>query len=220
MLLAEKLLLLGLDQTKGNVIYSAHAAINFGLAGAILMDLVLMNRISVIEGKVVLTNTQDIEDPILHDVLVSIAKSKRIKSLRHWVLKLGSHTLRNKIAHRLVKKGILQMRKRKILGIIPYTRYPENNPLPELQLRTSLRNIVLNGIEPKEEDLILLSLVKACNLTKEIFTKEERKMAKKNIDELIKGQAIGKVVQETVAAMNAAIISAVAAASAANSSGS
>ncbi len=56
MLLAEKLLLLGLRQDKGTVVAAAQTALNFGLAGAIVMELSTMGRFELVKDRVVVTN--------------------------------------------------------------------------------------------------------------------------------------------------------------------
>lgn len=218
MLIAEKLLLLGLRQDKGTVVAASQTALNFGLAGAILMELSMMGRFELQKDRVVVTNPAGVSDPILYDAMLSIVKANKPKKLQHWVTRLGNNRLHTKLANRLVERGILKKEKKHFLGIFPYTTHPEVNATPEQEIRKQIRSVVLDETEPNEEQLILLSLVKACSLVNEIFLKEERKAAKKRIDNLVKGQAVEKAVSAATAAVNAAIYSSVAAASIAASS--
>lgn len=218
MLLAEKLLLLGLGQEKGTVVTSAQTALNFGLVGAILMKLSLMNRFRLEKDKVILQTPSETSDPILNRALLAIAKAKSPKKLQHWVTRLGKGELRTQLANRLVDRGILKKERKHFLWLFPYTTHPEANPTPEQELRNEIRHIVLENGEPTEEQLILISLIKACNLINELFAKEDRRVAKQRIEDLVKGHAVGKAVSAATAAVNAAIFAAVAASSAAAAS--
>ncbi len=159
-------------------------------------------------------------DPILHEAMLALVKAKKPKRLQHWVRRLGNNRLRNQLANRLVDRAILKKEKRRFFGVFSFITHPEVNTAPELEIRKQIRSVLLEGTEPNEEHLILLSLIKACNLINEVFVKEERKTTKKRIDELVKGQAVEKAVSAATAAVNAAIYSSVAAASIAASNSS
>ncbi|PPS40984.1 GPP34 family phosphoprotein [Chroococcidiopsis sp. TS-821] len=70
----------------------------------------------------------------------------------------------------------------------------------------------------------LISLIKACHLTQYLFGRAERREARRRIAAIAKGEQMGKAVSDTVVdvqtAVNAGIISAIAASTASTSSNS
>jgi hypothetical protein len=56
----------------------------------------------------------------------------------------------------------------------------------------------------------LISLAQACHVLDRLFTREERATMHARVAAIVRGEALGKAVQETVTAINAAVIAAVA----------
>lgn len=214
--LSEQLLLLALRDEKGTVVSRAGMALDFGLAGALLLELTVKEKINIREGKLVIQNATPSGDP-LHDEVLAILRTKsgKLKPMKYWVPRLASKMkkLRHKIADRLVLSGILRLEKKRILGIFPSVRYPTTNPLPELEVREQLKHAVLEGASPSMDTRMILNLVKACNLSDEVFGKKRRKQVKLRFKELEKdpgnGEIVGKAVSEAVQAVQAAVFAAV-----------
>ena len=98
-----------------------------------------------------------------------------------------------------------------------YNRYPTQNFVPEYDIRNSIRNIILYDQQPTEKETTLISLVKACDLVNEIFSREERKIAKKKIKVVTEEDEVGKAVSSIVVEITAAVTAAIVASSAAAS---
>jgi len=96
------------------------------------------------------------------------------------------------------------------LGIFPSVRYPTANPLPELEVREQLKRTVLAGTSPSMETRMILNLVKACDLSDEVFGKDKRKQVKEQFKEPGDSKVVGKAISEAVAAVQAAVVAAVA----------
>ncbi|NOY22711.1 MAG: GPP34 family phosphoprotein [Acidobacteria bacterium] len=211
--LSEQLLLLALKDEKGTVVSKAGMAVDFGLAGALLLELTMDERIDIRDGKLVVQNATPSGDP-LHDEVLTIlaAKAGKLKPMKYWVPRLASkmRKLRHKIADRLVLSGILRLEKKRILSIFPSVRYPTANPLPELKVREQLKHTVLEGNSPSMETRMILNLVKACNLSDEVFGKDKRKQVKVRFKQLEQepgdSEIVGKAVSEAVQAVQAAIM--------------
>src|SRR5690606_2510950 len=113
------------------------------------------------------------------------------------------------------------------LWIFQSPRFPTSDPGPEASLRGQIRDVVLAGIQPDERLLLLLSLIKATDLTNQIFERGERRHAKRRIKDLVEGEESGSAVRSAVAdattavgiAASAAAITASTAASSANQRG-
>jgi hypothetical protein len=211
--LAEELLLLGLDDESGEIILSVSTALPYGIAGAILIDLHLLGRINLNNNNTVtVKNDSTTGYEILDEVLNLIKSKKEVENPKYWVRTINSsiENLIDRLIDGLVLRGVLKKQEKKILWIIPVDRFPTNDPLPEVHTRILIRSLVLEGVEPNERNLALLSLVKASNLIDELFLKDERKQANNIINEMINNESIGKAVSDINAEVTAIISSSVA----------
>ncbi len=209
--LYEELLMLGLDDETGEIILPASAALPYGLAGAILLELFFARKIQFENERIVPLTNQVAEDSILDEALKLIS-NKNNESAKYWIRNINSEmtNLVERIEDGLVAKKILQKVEKKILWIIPVERYPTLNPISEASLRIHIRAIVLENSEPDDRMLALLSLIKASNLVDELFLKDERKQAKTIISNYIIHEKIGKLVSDVSAEVTAIIASTVA----------
>lgn len=220
--LSEQLLLLALKDEKGTVVGSASMALDFGLTGALLMELAIADRIAVRDGYLGVVDSASTRDPLLDEILSSIAgRDGSPKSIRYWLPKLSRKTkrLRHRVADRLVLSGILRCEKRRILGLFPSVRYPTVNPLPELEMREGLKMTILSDEQPGSEVVVLAGLIKACNLVSDLFDRRTKKQAMRRLKKLSADEPIAKAVGETVAAVQAAVTASITAAVIASGSG-
>lgn len=209
--LAEELLLLALDDAKGTVPMSASQTLGYGLAGATLMDLTLMGRLTSDGKNLVVVDATPTGDALLDQALATIAAAKRARDSKHWVRALGTGIKRHReqLEERLAERGILRREEHRILGVIPSPRYPMDDPQPEMHSRERIRAAVLGDAPPDARTVTLISIAKACRLLDGLFTREERKATKRRVDEIIQGEALGKAVKETMDAINAAVVTVV-----------
>ncbi|NIM10803.1 MAG: hypothetical protein GTO45_02350 [Candidatus Aminicenantes bacterium] len=215
--LAEELLLIALDDEKGTIISSASLAIGYGLAGAILMEMAENKKIEMDGKKLKLVNPGLTGDFVIDRVVEMISKSKKDRTLQHWVSQIGYKIkdIKEKLLEDLINKVILEKKEGKVLWIFTTKKYPTRYDKPENLVRKRIIDIVMNQGEADSRSLMLISLIEACELTKEVFRdKEEYKIAKKRIKELAAGDMVNKAIHEAVQAIQAAIMASVAAAAA------
>ncbi|MBB5175052.1 hypothetical protein HNQ41_003278 [Texcoconibacillus texcoconensis] len=139
--------------------------------------------------------------------------------------KLGTHISWNKKQHSyvndLIEKGILKQEESRYLFFFTKDVYPSANTGKENAIREKVKTAVLSEeFEMDERTFCLIGLLNACNIDKQIFTKEEYKIAKKKISDIMKNNPHGKAVSETIQAMQTAIIASIGAAAAASASSS
>jgi len=205
--LYEELMLLALDEKKGSVKSATTTALPYGLSAAVLLELLHHRKIKCDMNKIVLIENKTTGDNILDDALKIMASTDKIKSIKFWVEKLsgGIKKLKPGILDKLVANGILKKEEHKFI-FIPYKRYPEHNPFPEQDLRYKIQQILIHDQKTDERLLSLISLVNACELLNEIVPKKDRKMARKQIKELVNHEPFGKAVSEIVSELNAALV--------------
>jgi hypothetical protein len=223
--LADELLLLALDDAKGAVHSAASLALDYGLAGAILMELAFNGRLTI-EGKhIVVADPTPLGHPILDDALRAIAQSSRRRSAQDWVMRLPKAVggLRQRLLDDLVTRGVLARRADRILGIFPVTRYPEQQGEVEDDIRARLDQVLLEGGAADERTLLLIRLINSCSLVSVLYERPQRKAVKARIKQLTTEDVYGKAVDQAIAAVQTVVASATAAAtvscSSANSSG-
>jgi hypothetical protein len=211
--LAEELLLLALDDAEGTIPMAAAQALPYGLAGATLMDLTLMGRLTSDGEHLVVADAAPTGDTLLDQALAAITSAKRPWDCTHWVHALGTGIKghRERLEERLVERGILHRQEHRILAVLPVTRYPMDDPRPETESRERIRAAVFDAAAPDARTVTLISLALACRVLDRLFTREERAATRGRVAAIVRGEALGKAVKETVTAINAAVTAAVAA---------
>jgi hypothetical protein len=206
LILAEELLLLFLDDEKGSD--TASWGGDPGLAGAILLDLTRLHAIGEADGKLVATPGARPEHPLLaaaHDAIAADAKRRDAKG---WVGRLPKELkpLRERVAERLVERGVLSEQRRRVLGLFPTARFPEADPAPEAELRERLRAVLVTERQPTPQDAMLVGLLRPYDLVAKLVPKDRRKDAKRRADDIAEGGAAAKAVDDTLKGIQAAVM--------------
>lgn len=95
----------------------------YGVAGAVLLELTLADRIAVADRRVVVRQPASTGDPILDSVLGRIAAASKPRSPTAWVTALTKGAL-PPVLDRLVDAGVLRRVHDQVFWIFPRTRYP------------------------------------------------------------------------------------------------
>lgn len=212
--LIEEFLLIALDDEKGQfVIDSTH--LHFGLAGAILLEMALREKVDVTGEDLKLIHDEYEVEMVINKVIDQI-KAKPGKKVKDWIEILAKQAdeLKHDTLLRLQNKGILRKEEHKILWVIPNNKYPTSNITPENKVRQRLSDVMLRGAKSEAHDIMLLSLIDVSDLTKEAFrNKDEYAIVKKKIKEVTQdiriSHTINKSIREIQAAIMVALMSAV-----------
>ena len=198
--LMEELLLLALDDEKGKIISSSSCALPYGLRGALLLELFIAGKIDIVDKKIVVINRNNTGNEVLDNALNIINTYHKQKTVKFWITKLTSKMkeLRKDLLNGLITKGILEQQDKKVLWVIPATRYPTKNPVIENRVRKRIIGIVLQDEELDERSSMLISLINACELIKEVFPKDNLKDANKKIKNIIQDEKIGKAITSQI----------------------
>ena len=124
--LAEETMLLILDDVSGEFARVPKWPLQCALAGGVLMDLALENRIDTDPERLFLIDSTPVGDDILDPVLTAVVESPETYDTRYWVQHTAEHAerIRVRALERLVERGILQHRKERFLWVFPSRRYP------------------------------------------------------------------------------------------------
>jgi hypothetical protein len=205
----EKLFILSIDDEKGRVTASVRQVLHYGLAGGLLAELALANKVRLEEDRLILADSIPAGDRLIDEILAMIATEKRPRKLTHWIDILGRKQTVRRVAERLAKRNVIAIEEKRYLWIIPYEVYPQKDASAKYWVKQELRGIVLAGERAENEDIALLSLLKTCRLLRQVFTRDERKSATQKVDELVKGEVFGENVAKVLADIEATMIAAV-----------
>lgn len=214
-MLATDLLLLALDDERGTVLPQAAIGLDYGLSGALAMELALRGCLHM-EDERVFTSGTSTDDVVLDDALRVIAATPG-KTLEHWVRHLPREVagLRQRLLDRLVAQGTLAMREKRVLLVFHQKVYPERDARVEHDIRAKVDAALLHGATPDAQTACLIHLAAACKVTDAIYPHNQHKAIKARIATLDDAGTAGAnavaglVAQAETAAVTAAMMSAV-----------
>jgi hypothetical protein len=191
--LGEELFLLCVDEESGIVIPRLKRQLRYGLAGAVLVELALQGKVRVDQkGRLELLNAEPAGDELLDQALEKLSESKRERKLNAWIDSLAAKS--NKLCKRTEKQlescGVIQRQNGRVEWVVPSPDRSEEQVPAKYGIKSRLREQILSGAEPDLRSLALLDLLRACNLLKLVFTKDERKAARQCIYERMVGEGL------------------------------
>jgi hypothetical protein len=214
--LLDKLFLLALDDEKGTFV-SDSEVFGYCIAGAILFELSIKERIQIVENKVKIVNKEKLNDEVLDYCLEIISDSKKDRKVNHWIETIGykEGSLRKKVLNKLISLEILEEKENKILWVFTIKKHPTKNVLPENILRKRLNDIIVNKTKAELDEIMIISLVDSCGLNKEVYGKEIAKIKNEEIKSIIKnyqfadttGNLIKELHDEIIAVLLLTIVS-------------
>lgn len=203
----EEIVLLGLDDTTGALLPMPAMAFSYALAGALISDLALLNRIDTDPQQLVVLDATPTGDPLLDGALARIVAAPQPESVSRWLAIFSEHgrELENTALARLVAAGILRREDRKILWVFGGRRYPTIDNQERTEVRTRLAALILGDDLPDPRDAILLSLLTACQLDRRIFAGAEFDARAARIAALAKMDLVGREVAAALVAITRAL---------------
>jgi hypothetical protein len=206
--LYEELFLLAFHEDKGKLIPATTENLPVGLAGAILAELALNGRLQVEENhRLDLRDASPTEDEILDAALEKIQSSERPRKVTYWVNQLNEKPkkLFEQIEERLEAKGILARDESNLISMPSQDELDGHKASARYWLNRRLRGLALTDQKADLRGLALLNLVQACDFVDLIFTKDERKTARRRIYELLVGTALSNGQAQTIEEIGRAV---------------
>jgi hypothetical protein len=214
LLLSEEVLLLALDDESGRD--STWWGIDPALAGGILLDLARGEHLEDADGKLVPTGGPPPAAPLLADALAVVRASEKPRDARYWVGRLPGRLkpFKERVAERLVERGVLSVERRRLLGLIERTRLPEADAgATERALRERLHAVLLDGAEPDPRTALLVGLLRPNDMVHKVVPRNRRKEAGRRAKEIADAGVVGTAVKDAVQGVQTAVLAATLAAS-------
>ena len=207
--LKEKFVILAMDPEKGTNLIPTF--IGHGIAGAVLLELAGLQKIKIEDNRIKLMDSKSTGDKQLDYMIEVLNKASKPQKVKNIVAKVQGKTskLKKPIIEGLNKKRYLKTLDKRFL-FIRYKRYPSANLSYRKDLVEYIRRLVLRNIKYDDDIALLTGLTGATRLSAKFFyNKEERKTAKKRIQEIVKESQIDQAIDETVKAVQAAVMTSI-----------
>ncbi len=196
---AEEIMLLMLEDD-GKFVNVPDRLLRYGLAGGVLMDLALENRIDTDVDKLVLVDSTPVDDNLLDPLLADISASSETHGARYWIEHAVdlADDIRETAIDRLVERGILSREEGQFLWVFRSRRYPTIDGTAEREVKLRIMEVLFSEKIPSPRDVVIINLAHACNLFKEILSARELAQASERIDQVRKLDLIGQAMSRAI----------------------
>lgn len=203
--LAHELALLGYDDAGVNRL--GRPALDYGLAGALLLELALAGRIEVADGRLVVTDPTPVGQRQLDDALARIGADGKRRPPKDWIGRLAKD-LPEQVLDGLVTAGVLHRESDRVLWIFPRTRYPSPaGAEPEVEARARQRMVAAVAANGPVDGrtAALIGLAKAVGLDRGLFAELPKPQVERRLAEIAAAdwasEATRKAIEQTQAAV-------------------
>ncbi len=199
---AEELLLLLLDKDTGALAPVPERSLRCALAGAVLLDLALENRIDTDLERLFLVDSTPISDDLLDPGLRLIARAAETRDTAYWIERLAepahARQVRRDALDRLVEKGILERETGGLLSVahrvVRSRRYPQVGGEAGREVELRVMTVLFSEEIPDPRDVMLIALVNACGIFGRLLSPGEMTEVRDRIELICKMELIGRTV--------------------------
>lgn len=164
-----------LDPEKGRIRIDS-LRLRYSVAGAILLDFLKNNEITVREKRVIPSVRRN-GDPV-HDTVAQLLEDQsRHRRVSFWISRLSwkSRFFLNETLKRFSSAGILRHERKLFLGLFPCNRWFISDKRIQTELYNSLRRVLLSDEKPSKEMEMLISIIRASESAKLVAANREEK---------------------------------------------
>ena len=196
---AEEIILLLLDDSGGRFARIPTWSLNYALAGGVLMDLSLENRIDTDLEKLVLLDSAPVGDSLLDPTLTDIAAGEE-RDARYWVEHVAdrAEAIHYEALSRLVSLGILERREDRFLWVFRSRRYPVIDGKAEREVKLRIMGVLFSDEIPDPRDVVTICLADACGIFKSLLSRQELEKAAARIEQVRKLDLIGQAMAQAI----------------------
>ena len=208
---SEEVMLLLLNDSGGKFVDVPAPSLDCALAGAVLMDLAMENRIDTDPERLFVIDPAPLEDDLLDPTLARIVDSAETHDAAYWIREttLQADQIHDRSLARLVERGILRQEDDRFMWVFHTRRYPviDNRTVREVKLR--LMGVLFSDEIPDARDILLISLSDVCGIFGSLLSTAELDSAAERIAQVRKldlmGREVAKAVREIEISLAAAV---------------
>ncbi len=197
---AEEMMLLLLDDEGERFLRVPDWSLRYALAGGVLMDLAMEDRIDTDLEQLTLVDPTPLGDDILDPVLADIAAATEPHDARYWVEQAAgrAYEIREAAMERLIARGVLERREDNFLWMFRSRRYPPVDGIAEIEVKLRIMEVLFAEVVPTPRDVVIICLADACGIFTELLSGDDLREAQPRI-ELVRGMdLIGRAVMAAV----------------------
>ena len=198
---AEEILLLLLDDDSGEFVHSPVWPRRCALAGAVLMDLALQNRVDTDLRRLVVVDPSPSGDDLIDPILATIVEEAESHDARHWVERIAdehSDWIQEQALARLVRRGILESEGGRLLWAFRTRRYPTIDGKAEREVKLRIMQVLFGDEIPGPREIVIVCLADACHIFGHVLTEKELDQARDRIDVVRRMDLIGQAVSTAI----------------------
>jgi len=197
---AEEIMLLLLEDEGKRFLNVPDSSLRYALAGGVLMDLAMEDRIDTDLEKLILVDPAPLGDDILDPVLADIAAATGTHDARYWVERAASRAFdtREAAMERLVARGILERRDDRFLWMFPSRRYPLVDGEAEIEVKLRIMEVLFAEVVPTPRDVVIICLADGCGIFTELLSSEDLREVKPRIELVRRMDLIGRAVMAAI----------------------
>jgi hypothetical protein len=145
--------------------------IKFGITGAILFELILLERIDLVDDKLHLISGKSVNDPVIDKVLNLISSAKKERTLRSWIQRIvyKKLLLRKTLLKELMNKKVVKKEEYSLLWVFYQFKYPLVNADLKQKIQNDLHEKIIGDKKLSDYDLMLLAVMNTCKMIRKNF---------------------------------------------------
>ena len=201
----EELLLLIMDAESGDIQHSlpAHQR-DAVIAGAVLMDLALENRVDTDAERLFLIDPKPVDDDLLDATLLDIVGATETHDTAYWIARTAGRgsAIRKRALDRLLAHGILVAEANGLVfpsrSVARAHRYPTLDGETREDVRTRVMTTLFSDDIPGPRDVVIIGLAAACRVFESILSREELAEVRERIDAISRLDLMGRTIRESI----------------------
>ena len=203
----EEILLLLLRDEDGSFVHVPSWSLDYAIAGGVLMDLAMENRIDTDLEHLILADSTPLGDSLLDPTLADIAAGEK-QNTRYWVERTAKRApeIREEALSRLVSAGILEQREDRFLWVFRSRRYPAVDGKAEREVKLRIMGTLFSDEIPDPRDIMIICLADACGIFNELLSKAELEQATARIKQVRRLDLIGQAMAQSIDDIETAVV--------------
>ncbi|MDE2718594.1 MAG: GPP34 family phosphoprotein, partial [Chloroflexota bacterium] len=181
----EEIILLLLRDEDGRFVRVPSWSFDYAIAGGVLMDLAMEDRIDTDLENLVLVDDTPLGDDLLDPTLADIAAGEQ-RDARYWVERTAerAYTIREQALVRLVERGILEREDDRFLWVFRSRRYPAIDGKAEREVKLRIMAVLFSDEIPDPRDIVIICLADACGIFNQLLSRQELSRATERIGQV------------------------------------
>ena len=203
----EEVLLLLLNDEGGRFVSVPSWSFDYAMAGGVLMDLALENRIDTDLKRLSLVDASPVGDNLLDPTLADIAAMED-HNARFWIEHTSrrADTIREEALSRLITSGILEARDDRFLWVFRSRRYPIIDGKADREVKLRIMGVLLSDEIPDPRDVVIICLADACGILRRLLSRQELARAAARIEQIRRLDLIGQAMSQAIQDIELSIV--------------